>query len=90
VGTAVGGLPEVVIQGDTGALRPVGDIAGMADAAVDILGDHARWSRMSAAAAADARRRFALDDIVAQYEALYERALAEPRSVPSVPSLATT
>jgi hypothetical protein len=31
---------------------------------------------MSAAAAADARRRFSEDAVVAQYEALYERTIA--------------
>jgi N-acetyl-alpha-D-glucosaminyl L-malate synthase BshA len=71
VGYGVGGLVEVVRDGVTGSLRSVGDIAGMADAAVRILSDDAVWQTMSTAAAADARARFSRDDIVAQYEALY-------------------
>lgn len=75
VASNVGGLPEVVRDGVTGALRPAGDVEGMAAAATAILGDDARWRAMSDAAAADARARFALTDVVGQYEALYRRAL---------------
>jgi glycosyltransferase involved in cell wall biosynthesis len=48
----------------------------MADAAIALLADPARWQVVSNAAAADARTRFALADVVAQYEALYARATA--------------
>ncbi|HSJ62994.1 MAG TPA: N-acetyl-alpha-D-glucosaminyl L-malate synthase BshA [Gemmatimonadaceae bacterium] len=75
VASRVGGLPEVVRDGETGALRPPGDVDAMSRAALEILGDRARWDAMSRAAAADARSRFALADIVARYEALYARAL---------------
>ena len=75
VGTNVGGLPEVLREGETGALRPVGDLDAMAHAAIEILRDRDRWEEMSRAAAADARTRFSIDQIVSQYEALYENAL---------------
>jgi N-acetyl-alpha-D-glucosaminyl L-malate synthase BshA len=75
VGARAGGLPEVVREGETGALRPVGDTAGMADAAIGMLRDPAVWQRMSDAAAADARARFDEDRIVARYEALYADAI---------------
>jgi N-acetyl-alpha-D-glucosaminyl L-malate synthase BshA len=74
LGYDVGGIREVVKNGVTGALRPVGDVDGLARFAVTLLGDAARWAEMSAAAAADARARFSSDDIVARYEALYVRA----------------
>jgi hypothetical protein len=41
-----------------------------------MLGDTARWTALSTAAAADARERFALTDVVAQYESLYARAIS--------------
>ncbi|HEU4996719.1 MAG TPA: N-acetyl-alpha-D-glucosaminyl L-malate synthase BshA [Gemmatimonadaceae bacterium] len=76
VGTNAGGLPEVVRDGETGILRPVGDVDGMARAALELLQDSARWRAMSQRAAADARTRFSMDDIVERYEQLYELALA--------------
>lgn len=91
VASRAGGLPEVVRDGVTGALREVGDVEGMATAAVDILGDDDRWRAMSRAAAADARARFSRDQVVEQYEHLYRRAVGadaapdtrSPRDVPA-------
>jgi len=47
----------------------------MAAATVELLSDRNRWQTMSRDAAADARARFSLDDIVRQYETLYEDAV---------------
>ncbi len=80
VASNAGGIPEVVQDGVTGALRPVGDIAGMAEASIAILGDADRWRSMSAAAAADARARFAEDTIIGRYEAVYASAIATVRA----------
>jgi L-malate glycosyltransferase len=78
VGCAVGGLPEVVRDGETGALRLPGDVEAMAGAALEILRDERHWREMSALAANDSRERFSRDAVVAQYEALYEGTLAKP------------
>ncbi|CAN5570234.1 N-acetyl-alpha-D-glucosaminyl L-malate synthase BshA [soil metagenome] len=75
IGARAGGLPEVVRHGETGFLCEPRDVDGMARAGISILGDTAAWNAMSARAAADARERFALDAVVAQYESFYERAL---------------
>jgi N-acetyl-alpha-D-glucosaminyl L-malate synthase BshA len=69
------GHPEVVEDGRTGVLCATGDVEGMARAAIEILASTERWSSMSAAAAADARRRFAPPAIVEHYERLYADAL---------------
>jgi N-acetyl-alpha-D-glucosaminyl L-malate synthase BshA len=78
VASRVGGVTEVVRDGVTGAVREVGDVDGMAAAALELL-EPKRWATVSAAAAADARERFATVDVVGQYEALYEEALASVR-----------
>ena len=75
VGTNAGGLPEVVRNGETGALCDVGDIDGMAAAAIGILRDRDHWQAMSSFAARDARERFSIDDVVEQYESFYDLAL---------------
>jgi N-acetyl-alpha-D-glucosaminyl L-malate synthase BshA len=77
VASNAGGLAEVVRDGETGALCPVGDVAGMASAGAHILADAGRWRAMSAAAAADARDRFAQDAVVSRYEELYRGAIAK-------------
>jgi N-acetyl-alpha-D-glucosaminyl L-malate synthase BshA len=75
IGTNVGGLPEVVQSGVTGELCPVGDIAGMADAAIALLLDRDRWQAMSARGAQYAREHFSMNAIVAKYEKFYESTL---------------
>jgi L-malate glycosyltransferase len=75
IATNAGGLPEVVNDGETGVLCPVGDVEGMSRAALHLLNDRGEWERMSAAGAKDARERFSVDPIVSQYESLYWSAL---------------
>jgi N-acetyl-alpha-D-glucosaminyl L-malate synthase BshA len=75
IATNVGGLPEVVQHGVTGHLASLGAVDDMADAAIAILADPARLAAMRVAAAADARARFSLDAVLAQYEALYAEAV---------------
>ena len=76
VGSRAGGLPEVVRDGETGILCTIGDVDGMARAALSLLSDAGKWRAMSRAAAADARERFAMDDIVERYEQLYVQTTA--------------
>jgi glycosyltransferase involved in cell wall biosynthesis len=78
VAARVGGVPEVVRDGVTGALLPLGDVDGMAKAAIGLL-DPSRWAAVSAAAQADAWARFSTQDVVAQYEQIYAEALEHAR-----------
>ncbi len=71
-----GGLPEVIAEGRTGLLCPVGEVACTVVKAAALLKDRAEWERMSRTAAADARERFGVERVVPRYEALYERVLA--------------
>jgi L-malate glycosyltransferase len=77
IGAHAGGLPEVVRNGETGFLGEPDDVDGMARAAISLLGDEVAWRAASTLAAADARARFSLDEVVAQYEDFYVRALAK-------------
>ena len=77
VGTAAGGMPEVVRDGETGFLCGVGDIRAMAEAGLGILSDKDKWKTMSERGAADARARFSLDAIVSKYEHLYMTSLTK-------------
>jgi N-acetyl-alpha-D-glucosaminyl L-malate synthase BshA len=73
--TRVGGLPEVVRDGETGFMCEVGDVDGMARLSLDLLRDPERWEQMSRVAAADARARFSESEIVSQYEQVYKTSL---------------
>ena len=77
VGSAAGGMPEVVRDGETGFLCGVGDIRAMAEAGLGILSDKDKWKTMSERGAADARARFSLDAIVSKYEHLYMTSLTK-------------
>jgi glycosyltransferase involved in cell wall biosynthesis len=52
----------------------------MAAAGIALLQDPVRWQQMSTAAAADARRRFSENAVVAQYEAIYQDTLGSGAS----------
>lgn len=78
VATNVGGLPEVVVDGETGFLLEVGDIDSMASAAADILSDDAERKRLKENARERAARKFAKDLQVPKYEAHFERVLSNP------------
>jgi N-acetyl-alpha-D-glucosaminyl L-malate synthase BshA len=72
VASRVGGLPEVVVDGETGALVPPQATDEMAAQAVAILRDDARWRRMRRASVERAQH-FSTDLVVPRYEDLYRR-----------------
>jgi len=76
VGSRVGGIPEVVSDGETGLLAPVGDVAAMAAHVVRLLEDQPLRQRFARAARERAATVFPLEPTVAKYEALYRRVLA--------------
>ena len=69
--TRVGGVPEVVMQGRTGLLFPLGDNAEAVDLAVELLTDPPRHEAMRQAAIQRAGR-FGVEQGVQAYEALYQ------------------
>lgn len=81
VGSDAGGIPEVVEDGVSGFLSPVGDVEAMASNALRLLQDEALWQQFSQAARRRAQR-FSLDEKVSQYEALYERLVTRRQGAP--------
>lgn len=78
IATRAGGLPEVVIDGETGYLVPVGDTDGMAARAIEILSDDPLQRRMGKRARQLALDLFDEQKIVPLYRELYERVIATP------------
>ena len=79
VATRVGGVPDVVRQGETGLLVPPGDPAGMADAMRILGGDPEMRLRLGMAARREAAARFRAERLVDDVARLYTAALAEKR-----------
>ncbi len=75
VASAVGGLPEVVVDGETGFLRPVGDVEAMATCARRLLDDEPLRRRMAAASRLRAETQFRVEPAVDRYLAVYRRVL---------------
>lgn len=73
VATAVGGVPEVLADGETGFLVPSRDVEALAARIVQLLKDPALRGRMGRAALARARRLFTVERMVEETAAAYER-----------------
>jgi len=76
VATAVGGIPEVTISGETGLLVPFGDADALARAVESLLQNPARRAAMGQAARERARKKFSAAAIVPLYENLYQSVCA--------------
>jgi L-malate glycosyltransferase len=75
IGTAVGGLPEVVEDGKSGFLKAVGDVEGMAEAALSLLRDPVKLEVFSREARRRAVEEFPVATAVGRYRRLYEDTL---------------
>ena len=76
VATNVGGVPELIINGESGFMEPVGDIAAQAGRAVELLTNDALHQRISAAGRRRALDVFCTERIIPQYEQYYGDVMA--------------
>lgn len=74
ISTNAGGLPEINVHGQTGFLANVGDVDTMSKYSIELLSDPEKLQLFKNNAAAHARL-FDIDNIVPEYEALYNRFL---------------
>lgn len=77
VASRVGGVPEVVTDGETGFLSAVGDTDKMADDAARLLSDKELRCQMGKRARESALSRYNTDLVIPQYLELYDRILAK-------------
>ncbi|RDU36366.1 N-acetyl-alpha-D-glucosaminyl L-malate synthase BshA [Neobacillus piezotolerans] len=75
IGTAIGGIPEVIIDGENGYICPLGDIEAIANKAITLLSDESLHRELSYQASIGVKERFKADKIVSQYENLYYKLL---------------
>ncbi len=81
ISSSVGGLPELVVHGETGYIAEIGDIDRMAKYAVELLSNDARRDIFAKAGRKRAIENFAIEKIVTLYERHYERILSTSPSV---------
>lgn len=77
IASRVGGLPEVVTDGETGFLSEVGDVDKMAADAAKLLTDETLRREMGQRARESAVARYRTDIVIPQYIAFYERVLSQ-------------
>lgn len=75
IASRVGGVPEVVDDGETGFLSAVGDVDKMAADAVKLLTDHKLRREMGKRARESAVSRYRTDIVIPKYLEFYERVL---------------
>jgi N-acetyl-alpha-D-glucosaminyl L-malate synthase BshA len=81
IATNVGGVPELIQNGVTGMLFPVGDVDAMAQAAVAILRNPERLRQMSQAGRDLAQREYCASRVIPKYEEFYASILRASASV---------
>lgn len=81
VATAAPGTTEVVVDGETGVLVPVGNSMLLARAIRDLVRDPALARRLGEAGRARVEAQFRVDTMVAQFAELYEN-LARSKGIP--------
>jgi len=82
IATNVGGVSELIDDGVTGRLFPVGDIEGMSTAAIALLSDRTDLSTMAHAARRSAQDRFCATRIIPLYEEYYTRVITRTATHP--------
>jgi glycosyltransferase involved in cell wall biosynthesis len=80
VATDVGGMPEAVIDDETGFLVPAGDVGALTTSIARILGDPSVAARMRQAALARFERRFTMERMLEAHRDLYVRLARGPES----------
>ena len=80
VASRVGGVPEVVLHGETGLLVPPGSPEDLAQACTALLRDRDRAARLARAGRARVESRFRIERLVEETAALYRELLGGARA----------
>ena len=77
VATRAGGTVDLIRDGETGLLAPIGDHRALASCVVRLFTEDGLWGRISLASAKQIRAGYTIEQLVARTEAVY-RGLLEP------------
>ncbi|WP_139489136.1 N-acetyl-alpha-D-glucosaminyl L-malate synthase BshA [Brevibacillus dissolubilis] len=79
VASNAGGLPEVVLDGESGFLCEIGDVDALASKTIQLLQDEELYRRFSQVGVERSNSTFCHEQITSQYEALYHQLLGCPK-----------
>src|SRR4029079_14278457 len=87
IATRIGGIPEVVTDGETGYLSDVGDTDKMAEDTFELLENEGLRRAFGQKGREAAVQRYGSDKIIPQYIDFYERVLSRARMEHPLPAL---
>ncbi|GGC87448.1 glycosyl transferase [Thalassobacillus devorans] len=79
IGTNAGGIPEVILHGETGYITDIGDIEDISKKSIEILSNKDIWEKFSKQSEKRVKVEFHSQEILKQYEALYDKVLNNER-----------
>lgn len=71
IGAAVGGIPEIIEDGQNGRLVPKEDVGALQSAMLEVLGDEALRDRLARKGRQTAVEKFSIDALVEKTQAMY-------------------
>jgi glycosyltransferase involved in cell wall biosynthesis len=80
IATRIGGIPEVVAEGETGYLSDVGDVAKMSEDTLRLINDEEIRRVFGEKGRELALQRYASDKIIPQYIKFYEQVVQKAQS----------
>jgi glycosyltransferase involved in cell wall biosynthesis len=79
IGTNVGGIPEVIVDGKTGYICELGNIEEVTDKAVDILSNPEIHKLFAENSVERAEKNFSAERIVSEYESIYYNIIGQDK-----------
>ena len=87
IATDVGGIPELIKNGETGFVVPPADFRAMAIKILYLLEDVEARTKISFAAAEDVKKRFGLDQMINGYLDYYQQVICDWQAQKTTPQL---
>jgi L-malate glycosyltransferase len=78
IGSNAGGIPELIVHGETGYLAEIGDVEAMAAYAIRALTDEQLYAELNKACLYRATQTFCNDFMTKKYEEIYYRVTGKP------------
>jgi L-malate glycosyltransferase len=79
IGTNVGGIPEVIVDGNTGYICELGNISNITEKAIELLSNPERHRKFSMNSIERAEQKFSAEQIVSEYENIYYKLVGQEK-----------